>query len=497
MGGGVGVSAHGSVRVVTDTTKMAMPEVGIGFIPDVGGTYILSRAPGLLGIHAALTGAPFAAGDAIAMGFADHFVPHDKLAEFTDAIVADGIDAALAAHATEPPPSELLAQRQWIDECYAGETVEDIVAALRGHDAGPANDAANLIMTRSPVSVSVALEAVRRAAKLDTLEDVLRQEYRTSCGSLRSHDLVEGIRAQVIDKDRNPKWSPPSLSAVTTADIEAYFAPAESRLDVSRGEAVTDKNYETILVDRDERVGTITLNRPKALNALNSQVMHEVTTAAAEFDSDPGIGAIVITGNEKAFAAGADIKEMSELSFGDVFGQDFFAPWAKLAAVRTPLIAAVAGYALGGGCELAMMCDVLIAADTAKFGQPEIKLGVLPGMGGSQRLTRAIGKAKAMDLILTGRTIDAEEADRSGLVSRVVPADELIREAKAVATTISQMSLSASRMAKEAVNRAFESSLSEGLLYERRLFHSAFATADQTEGMNAFSEKRPPNFTHS
>jgi len=255
-------------------------------------------------------------------------------------------------------------------------------------------------------------------------------------------------------------------------------------------------SYETILVTRDERVGTITLNRPKALNALNSQMMNEVTTAAAEFDNDSDIGAIVITGNEKAFAAGADIKEMSALSFGDVFAADFFGPWAKLAAVRTPIIAAVAGYALGGGCELAMMCDVLIAADTAKFGQPEIKLGVLPGMGGSQRLTRAIGKAKAMDLILTGRTIDAEEADRSGLVSRVVPADELIREAKAVATTISEMSLSATRMAKEAVNRAFETPLSEGLLYERRLFHAAFATDDQTEGMNAFTEKRPPNFTH-
>ena len=174
---------------------------------------------------------------------------------------------------------------------------------------------------------------------------------------------------------------------------------------------------------------------------------------------------------------------MAELSFADVFAADFFAPWAKFAAVRTPTIAAVAGYALGGGCELAMMCDMLIAADTAKFGQPEIKLGVLPGMGGSQRLTRAIGKAKAMDLILTGRTIDAAEAERSGLVSRVVPADELLDEAKAVATTISQMSLSASRMAKEAVNRAFESTLAEGLLYERRLFHSAFATEDQTEGM--------------
>ena len=255
-------------------------------------------------------------------------------------------------------------------------------------------------------------------------------------------------------------------------------------------------SYETILVDRDRRVGTITLNRPQALNALNSQVMAEVTTAAAELDNDPDIGAIIITGSEKAFAAGADIKEMSSLSFADVFAADFFAPWAKLAAVRTPTIGAVAGYALGGGCELAMMCDLLIAADTAKFGQPEIKLGVLPGMGGSQRLTRAIGKAKAMDLILTGRTIDAAEADRSGLVSRVVPADKLLDEAKAVAATIAGMSLSASRMAKEAVNRAFESTLAEGLLYERRLFHSAFATDDQTEGMNAFTEKRPPNFTH-
>jgi enoyl-CoA hydratase len=255
-------------------------------------------------------------------------------------------------------------------------------------------------------------------------------------------------------------------------------------------------SYETILVSRAERVGTITLNRPEALNALNSQVMAEVTSAAAEFDADPGIGAIIITGSAKAFAAGADIKEMATLSFSEVFGSDFFAAWGKLAAVRTPLIAAVGGYALGGGCELAMMCDVLIAAETAKFGQPEIKLGVLPGMGGSQRLTRAVGKAKAMDMILTGRTIDAAEAERIGLVSRVVAADDLLEEANTVATTISQMSRSASRMAKEAVNRAFEASLTEGLLYERRLFHSAFATEDQTEGMAAFSEKRAPNFTH-
>src|SRR5215213_6909705 len=230
MGGGVGVSAHGSLRVVTDTTKMAMPEVGIGFIPDVGGTFILSRAPGLLGHHAALTGAQFDGADAIALGFADIFLPHDKLQDFARAIIADGIDAAVATYAQEPPPSSLLAQQDWIDHCYAGETMEDIVAALRGHDAGPANDAANLIASRSPISVSVALKAVRRAAKLDTLEDVLRQEYRTSCGSLRSHDLVEGIRAQVIEKDRNPKWSPSSLSQVTAPDVEEYFKPADPDL---------------------------------------------------------------------------------------------------------------------------------------------------------------------------------------------------------------------------------------------------------------------------
>ncbi|RFD26447.1 enoyl-CoA hydratase [Mycobacterium uberis] len=254
--------------------------------------------------------------------------------------------------------------------------------------------------------------------------------------------------------------------------------------------------YDTILVERDQRVGAITLNRPQALNALNSQMMNEVTSAATELDNDPSVGAILITGSLKVFAAGADIKEITSLTFADAFDADFFANWGKLAAVRTPTIAAVAGYALGGGCELAMMCDLLIAADTAKFGQPEIKLGVLPGMGGSQRLTRAIGKAKAMDLILTGRTIDATEAERSGLVSRVVPAYDLLTEAKAVATTISQMSRSAARMAKEAVNRSFESTLTEGLRYERRLFHSTFATYDQSEGMAAFIEKRAPQFTH-
>jgi enoyl-CoA hydratase len=230
MGGGVGVSAHGSVRVVTETSKVAMPEVGIGFVPDVGGAFLLARAPGALGLYAALTGATFSGSDAIALGFADHYVPHSDLQAFTAAIVSDGTDSAVAAHAVEPPPSNLVAQRDWIDECFAGDTVADIVAALRGQDSEPANDAADLIASRSPTSLSVALQAVRRAAKLETLEDVLIQDYRVSSATARSHDLVEGIRAQIIDKDRNPQWSPASLAAVTAADVDAYFAPVDDDL---------------------------------------------------------------------------------------------------------------------------------------------------------------------------------------------------------------------------------------------------------------------------
>lgn len=229
MGGGVGVSAHADTRVVTDTSKIAMPEVGIGFVPDVGGMYLLSRAPGGMGLHAALTGAPFSGADAIAMGFADHYVPHDDLEAFTRAVVADGVEGALSRHAVEPPPSPLAAQRDWIDECYSGDTVEGIVADLRER-GGAANDAADLIATRSPVSLSVALAAVRRAAKLETVKDVLVQDYRVSSASVRSHDLVEGIRAQLIDKDRNPQWSPATLAEVTGADVEAYFTPVDDDL---------------------------------------------------------------------------------------------------------------------------------------------------------------------------------------------------------------------------------------------------------------------------
>ncbi|MFJ3279711.1 enoyl-CoA hydratase [Streptomyces halstedii] len=254
--------------------------------------------------------------------------------------------------------------------------------------------------------------------------------------------------------------------------------------------------YETVLVERKGRTALLTLNRPKALNALNLQVMHDVVAATEALDRDPDCGCVVITGSAKAFAAGADIKEMRPRGYMDMYLTDWFAAWDRLGQLRTPTVAAVAGYALGGGCELAMLCDIVLAADTAVFGQPEIKLGVIPGIGGSQRLTRAVGKAKAMELCLTGRTMDAAEAERAGLVSRVVPADELVAEALAVAETVAGMSLPVAMMAKEAVNRAFETTLAEGVRFERRLFHAVFATADQKEGMTAFTDKRPPAFRH-
>jgi enoyl-CoA hydratase len=244
-------------------------------------------------------------------------------------------------------------------------------------------------------------------------------------------------------------------------------------------------------------VAVITLNRPKALNALNAEVMGAIAAALSDLEHDPEIGCVVLTGSERAFAAGADIKEMAGQSYMDMYMADWFAGWDAVGAFRKPLVAAVAGYALGGGCELAMMCDILLAADTATFGQPEIKLGVMPGMGGSQRLTRAVGKAKAMDLILTGRNMGAEEAERAGLVSRIVAADALLDEALAVARTIAAMSVPIAMMAKETVDRAFEVPLAEGLRFERRVFHAMFATADQKEGMAAFVEKRPPAFSGS
>jgi enoyl-CoA hydratase len=256
------------------------------------------------------------------------------------------------------------------------------------------------------------------------------------------------------------------------------------------------EQYINILVECRERVGLVTLNRPEALNALNKATMEEIYAAVAQMDADPGVGAVVITGSAKAFAAGADIKEMQSKGYMDMYAADWFRRWEDLARLRTPLVAAVSGFALGGGCELAMMCDFIIAGDNAKFGQPEINLGVLPGMGGSQRLTRAVGKSKAMDMILTGRYMDAQEAERAGLVSRVVPAADVIDEAMKAAAVIASKSKPAAMMAKEAVNAAFETGLSQGVLFERRLFHSLFATEDQKEGMSAFAEKRQPDFTH-
>jgi enoyl-CoA hydratase len=254
--------------------------------------------------------------------------------------------------------------------------------------------------------------------------------------------------------------------------------------------------YETILVEKRGRVGIIRLNRPQALNALNSRVSVELGQAVAALDADSDIGCLLITGSEKAFAAGADIKEMVDKSALDVFMSDFPGGFDAVARARKPVVGAVAGFALGGGCELAMQCDLIIAADTAKFGQPEMKLGIMPGIGATQRLPRSLGKAKAMDLILTGRMMDAAEAERAGLVARVVPAATLMDEAMKVAETIAAMSLPALIAAKEAVNRAFEAPLAEGIRFERRVFDTLFATADQKEGMAAFIEKRVPKFRH-
>lgn len=253
--------------------------------------------------------------------------------------------------------------------------------------------------------------------------------------------------------------------------------------------------YETIIVDVQDYVSLITLNRPEALNALNLQVMRELCCALEEADANPKVRCIVITGSEKAFAAGADIAEMADKSFVDMFSENYFGPESdRFSRIRKPIIAAVSGYALGGGCELAMMCDFIIAADNAKFGQPEINLGVIAGIGGTQRLTRYVGKSKSMDMHLTGRFMDAEEAERAGLVSRVVPAKKLKEEALAAAEKISEKSQVAAMAAKDAVNRSYETTLAEGVLYERRLFHSLFATEDQKEGMAAFLEKREAQF---
>src|SRR5262245_34624321 len=308
--------------------------------------------------------------------------------------------------------------------------------------------------------------------------------------------------------DRTPRGAPPAFSLSFTGKYRETARrlhggsggrtrfPRAGRRDSmpAEGKPRTAMSTQTIIVERRGRVGIVRLNRPQALNALNVTLKDELLSAVEAFDADANVGCILMTGSDKAFAAGADIKEMAGQSYIDIFRADYTADYERLARVRKPIIAAVAGFALGGGCELAMMCDLIIAADNAKFGQPEIKLGVIPGIGGTQRLTRAVGKAKAMDLILTGRMMDAAEAERSGLVARVVPAASLMEEATKVAETIAAMSQPSLLAAKEAVNRSFETSLAEGVRFERRVFHALFATKDQKEGMAAFVEKRPPKF---
>ena len=507
LGGGIGLSAHGSHRVVTERSKLGLPETGIGFIPDVGATWLLSRAPGRLGAYLALTAGSIGAGDAIEVGLADRFVPSDRLPDLLVALESELPDEAIAAFAVAAPASDLASARSWIDPAFSAVRVPEVLAALR---SDPSNEravaTAAAVEAMSPIASAVSLEALARAAALPDLESALAQELRVSAHAIVTHDFAEGVRARVIDKDRTPRWRPALASEIDRAAVEAYFQPIRplpGHAGRDRGETSNEHtgstgmtDYENILIERRGRVGIITLNRPKALNALNAALMRDVVAAVEEFDVDRGIGAIVLTGSDRAFAAGADVKEMAPLSYQDAYLDGLLADWGRFTEVRTPIVAAVAGFALGGGCELAMMCDILIAADTAQFGQPEINLGVIPGMGGTQRLTRAVGKAKAMDLILTGRMMGAEEAERSGLVARVVPAEQLLGTAIDVASTIAEKSLPVAYAAKEAVNVAFESTLAEGVRFERRAFNATFALVDQKEGMAAFTEKRDPVFVH-
>ncbi|CAM9462057.1 unnamed protein product [Ascophyllum nodosum] len=289
---------------------------------------------------------------------------------------------------------------------------------------------------------------------------------------------------------------PDNLDKATMIRARQLLAASRGCRKGCRFASTGKSKFDNVLVERRERVGIITFNRPKALNALNSALMKDICGAAEDFEEDPGIGALVLTGSERAFAAGADIKEMAGFSFAEAYGQDLFKEWARLGKIRKPMIAAVNGYALGGGCEVAMMCDIILAGEKAKFGQPEINLGVIPGWGGTQRLVRAVGKSKAMEMILTGSQVDAHQAEGDGLVAKVYPAEDLVDEAVAMAARIASKSLPVALMAKETVNAAFESTLAEGVRLERRMFHSAFALDDQKEGMAAFAEKREPKWTH-
>ena len=334
-----------------------------------------------------------------------------------------------------------------------------------------------------------ALQSTGVAARLGPLASEIYDTFAAEGGAGRD---FSGIITDIRDKSEAGKSEAGTSKPAQSGHEATEPEPDEHHL---RGPRMTEQ-YANILVERRGRVGLVTLNRPEALNALNKATMDELVKAVTGMDADPEVGAVVVTGSAKAFAAGADIKEMQSKGYMDMYAADWFRGWEDFTRLRIPVVAAVSGFALGGGCELAMMCDFIIAGDNAKFGQPEINLGVLPGMGGSQRLTRAVGKSKAMDMILTGRFMDAEEAERAGLVSRVVPAADVVEEALKAAEVIASKSKPVAMVAKEAVNAAFETGLAQGVLFERRVFHSLFATEDQKEGMAAFTEKRQPEFNH-
>ena len=385
-----------------------------------------------------------------------------------------------------------------IDRYFASDRLEDILDALdAGAEEGDewaATEAAT-IRKKSPIACKVSLKLLDESPYQLHFVDEMRMEYGVMVRLIHHPDFKEGVRALLIDKDNKPNWHPTNPARDRRRRGRRILRAAAARRAMAAVRFLGARmSYETILVEKRGAVTLVTLNRPQALNALKSTVLKELIAAFAAYDADDSQRCLVLTGSEKAFAAGADIKEMQAQGFADMYSTNFFAGWEQVTATRKPWIAAVAGFALGGGCEVAMMADFIIAADTAKFGQPEIKLGVTPGMGGSQRLTRAVGKAKAMEMCLTGRMMDAAEAERSGLVARVVPAADLVDEAIKTAEAIAAMAPLAAIANKEMVNAAFEMRLAQGIRFERRLFHGLFGTEDQKEGMTAFVEKRPGNW---
>ncbi len=498
MGGGVGISQPCTFRVATENTRLAMPETGIGLFPDVGGGWYLSRLPGRVGQFMALTGARLNGSECAYLGLATHYVSSSAVEELVDRILKSPgrVQGALGAASEKPAEARISESAAQINRLFASDNLEEILTALEAEGSEWAEKELITLGTKSPLSCKVSLRLLAQGADRATFADEMRAEYALAGRVVRTHDFKEGVTALLIEKHNEPKWDPATPQGVTEAMLDDLFASLPPDQQWSPfPETATMTDYKTVLVETRGAVTLVTLNRPDALNALNSEVLEELIEVFAGYDSDDSQRCLVLTGSgEKAFAAGADIKEMQPQGFADMYASDFFAGWEKVTATRKPWIAAVNGFALGGGCEVAMMADFIIASENAKFGQPEIKLGVTPGMGGSQRLTWAIGKAKAMEMCLTGRMMGAAEAEVSGLVAKVVPADQLLDEAMKTAESIASMAPLAAIAAKEMVNAAFEMPLNQGIRFERRLFHGLFGTEDQKEGMTAFVEKRPGNW---